>query len=134
MRKLSTEEKHYDKIETKFKPGDWVACYGLNTALIVNINDDKYEVKFVDGTKGFPNIDYIDRLFHRYTIQDAKDGDVLVASDGLIFLFKSDYTYKHYKKTFTEVHPATKEQRDILMKAMADIGYTFDKLELKHKS
>ena len=82
------EQKHADKVEPKFKIGDWIACKGLNTALIINIDDDKYEVEFIDGNKGFPYIAYVDRNFHLWTIQDAKDGDVLVASDGSIFLFK----------------------------------------------
>ena len=61
----------------KFKVGDWIACEELNTALIINIDDDRYEVEFIDGNKGFPHIDYIDRLFHLWTIKDTENGDVL---------------------------------------------------------
>ena len=43
-------------VEPKFKVGDWIASKILNTALIVNIDDDKYEVEFIDGGKGFPHI------------------------------------------------------------------------------
>ena len=71
------EQKPVNKIEPKFKIGDWIACEELNTALIVNVDDNKYEVEFIDGNKGFSHIDYTDRLFHLWTIQDAKDGDVL---------------------------------------------------------
>lgn len=67
-------------IKPKFHKGDWVACEGLNTAKILSINADRYEVEFINGDKGFPHIDYIDRNFHLWTIQDAKDGDVLSAN------------------------------------------------------
>lgn len=45
-------------VEPKFKVGDWIASKILNTTLIVNVDDDKYEVKFIDGGKGFPHIDF----------------------------------------------------------------------------
>ena len=72
------ETKTLDKLlEPKFHKGDWITSEELNTAKILSINVDKYEVEFIDGNKGFPHIDYVDRKFHLWTIQDAKDGDVL---------------------------------------------------------
>lgn len=140
--------KPADKVEPKFHKGQWVACEGLNTAFIVNIDDDKfYEVEFIDGGKGFPHIDYVDKLFHLWTIQDAKDGNMLVSRNGKPFIYNgkyNNYTVGAYcgvcgvgiglfggKKgtgwsSIEGVTPATKEQRDTLMKAMADAGYTFD--------
>lgn len=74
-----------------------------------------------------------------------KDGDVLATDDGNIFVFdgtvedgKYPFAYcgltrgrfESYDRrlpfTHNNVHPATKEQRDQLEKAMADAGYTFD--------
>jgi hypothetical protein len=87
--------------------------------------------------------------------KDAKDGDVLaVESENdypspFIAIYKecglnffNSYCFISFDGKFNEgttghsiyyVHPATKEQRDTLMKAMADAGYTFDfeKKELK---
>lgn len=78
-------------------------------------------------------------------ITKFKDGDVLATDDGNIFVFdgtveEAKYPFAYYGLTrrrfesydrrlpFTHnnVHPATKEQRDQLEKAMADAGYTFD--------
>ena len=87
--------------------------------------------------------------FHLWTIQDAKDGDVLNSpSHHLIWIYKDNehfyacvnmnYVTKNVAtkgsiKIPSDACPATKEQRDTLMKAMADAGYTFDfaKKELK---
>lgn len=69
--------KPTDKVKSRFKVGDWIVCEELNTAKISSINIDRYEVEFINGSKGFPHIDYIDRNFRLWTIQDAKDGDVL---------------------------------------------------------
>ena len=96
---------------------------------------------------------------HLWTIQDAKDGDVLVTvNDGnRPFIYKGCLDPNHPDSpvaycgidadgyfcsgggkfnhwwTVEKVQPATKEQRDALMKAMTDAGYTFDfdKKELK---
>ena len=92
-----------------------------------------------------------DVYFRDWTIQDAKDGDVLVtADDERPFIYKGCLDPNHpyspvaycgidtegyfftvgYKSnrwwTDEEVQPATKEQRDSLMKAIADAGFTFD--------
>ena len=89
-----------------------------------------------------------------WTIQDAKDGDVIFYDEGWICIFKcihgiwySSYCfitddgefhtgYERHAVDSTihgNAHPATKEQRDILMKAMNDAGYKWDseKKELK---
>lgn len=148
------EQKPADKVEQKFHEGEWVACEELNPAKIINIVDDKYEVEFIDGNKGFPHIDYIDRNFHLYTIQDAKDGDVLVnGSNIFIFHFINGTRLMGYCHVNTNdgrfyddlgknecfclidavVNPATKFQRNILFTRMREAGYEWDaeKKELK---
>ena len=82
-------------IEPKFKVGDWVAIkeeIGLCTPLhIVDMDDKQYRVEQIDGSSGTPNIDYLDRLYHLWTIEDAKDGEVLVnGSNIFIFHFIND--------------------------------------------
>ena len=131
----------------KFKEGEWIIIDG-ETMQIESVGDKAYNIKD-EGIIPFR----LENEMHLWTIQDAKDGDVLVTSDGSIFLFKCTVGYgcKHYVVLTTDgviqfneglkhlwdtifvVHPATKEQRDTLMKSMTDAGYTFDfeKKELK---
>ena len=120
---------------------------------IKNITEHEYTLVGCDGSVITRSIQDVDKSASAFTIQEAKDGDVLVASDGSIFLFKSTIDgackhyvalttdnainfnegLEHYWETSTAVHPATKEQRDTLLRAMADAGYAFDfeKKELK---
>ena len=140
------EQKITDKVGPKFKIGDWIACEELNTAKIVNINIDRYEVKFIDGNKSFPHIDYIDRNFHLWTIQDAKDGDVLQLGE-VTAIFK-EYIGNENCRCYcsvcneefeisvengedniygcTNTTPATKKQRDLLFQKMKEEGYVWN--------
>jgi len=84
------------------------------------------------------------------SIYDAQAGDVLVASDGSIFLFAGvvDCACKYYVALTTDnyvkinkevesgfwetsraVHPATKEQCDILFQKMEEAGYEWDSVK-----
>ena len=133
-----------DKIKPKFKVGDWITndyCAGK----VIELTNDAY---LLDTGQGIPFS--CEHNVHLWTIQDAKDGDVLVASDDSVFIYAGS-TDRHaqfyialskYGDFNTEggnwedkdcVKPATKEQRDTLMKAMADAGWKFDfeKKELK---
>ena len=137
------EQKSAGKDKPKFKAGDWITN-GRYIRLIVNINSDWAYYMFKDGTSKW--IKDIDKKYRLWTIQDAKDGDVLVDEDtNLIGIFEgiegmcwhSKFYYSNFTKEFYGIEcggshlkefakPATKEQRDTLMKAMADAGYTFD--------
>ena len=94
-----------------------------------------------------------DTYFRNWTIQDARNGDVLASDNGVIILVKesrnSSWGYrlsyhcavlcddKFEPREFhvdpTKFLPATKKQRDTLFKKMYEAGYTFDfeKKELK---
>ena len=146
------EEKEPEK--PKFHKDDWIIHQGTeNIYQVVAIIDNQYQLKYGDNYTIQKCVD-VDRCARLWDIsKDAKDGDVLVASDDSIFLFKSTINgackhyvalttdnvikfnegLEHYWETSTAVHPATKEQRDTLLKAMADAGYAFDfeKKELK---
>jgi hypothetical protein len=82
--------------------------------------------------------------YHLWNIKDAKDGDILQLGK-VTAIFQNYISNKecrcycsvfegkfkipiHYADTYGchNAIPATKEQRDTLMKAMADAGYTFD--------
>jgi len=144
-----------DKVEPKFKVGDWIVLPLGIIAHIESINSTDYQVTTTDGKICDFKISKQDN-YRLWTIEDAKDGDVLVASDGSIFLFAGvdDCACKYYVALTTDnyieinkeakggywetsraVYPATKEQRDTLEIAMADEGYEWDadKKELLHK-
>lgn len=139
------EQKSADKIEPKFKVGDWVMLD--RPVLITKVEDMPYNTHqywtsdgtwFGDATKA-----------KLWTIQDAKDGDVLIDSLGNVCIYQEPSTklmyhshcygnhkYFIYMGGSHEIvgsYPATKDQRDQFEKAMTDAGYAFDfdKKELK---
>ena len=137
--------------QPKFHEGEWITN-GDYTWKIVEAKPLDYILQSQDGNIVDDTISHVDEQFHSFTIKDAKDGDVLYMNNGLsdcVFIYKSSNNaiiYKHasYNKFGFEgehylvlndgyVCLATKEQRDALMKAMSDAGYTFDfeKKELK---
>lgn len=141
--------KSADNVEPKFEVGDWITNGFGNPMQISSIDDDMYNINN-DTVSGY--IDSTDKEYHLWTIQDAKDGDVLISRNNNPFIYNGErdyFTIGAYcglvGDTFSnslgtgpwtenlDIHPATKEQRDILFKAMADDGYTFDfeKKELK---
>lgn len=146
--------KTTDKPEPKFKVGEWVV-YDHRTYQVVELPKEGY---INLGLKGNGKIEFAPSPYCRHwTIQDAKDGDILY--DGInacIFrkamedednntIWIDTYCGINIDDEFivndenecwclsSDCSPATKEQRDILMKAMADAGWTFDfeKKELK---
>lgn len=146
------EQNPTDKVEPKFYEGEWVVTsYGkVNQVIAVDEDGDGFTLDDYTYFGG----SWCDK-YHLWTIQDAKDGDVLVASDGSIFLFAGvvDCACKYYAvlTTFNEVkikkevydsgywetsravHPSTKEQRDALFTKIKEAGYEWDadKKELK---
>ncbi len=104
----------------------------------------KYDLGFVDWEYSF--------YFRPWTIQDAKDGDVLAVNNEVFiyahkkqmypiavahcfvnsaggFYLDGEFGYKEYEK----ISPATKERRDFLFQKMKEAGYEWDpvKKELK---
>lgn len=148
-------DKPADMIEPKFKIGDWVVSSVLGTAHIIDVNDsNEYQLEYIDDKQKFSSIDYVNYEYNEWTIQDAKDGDVLVnGSNIFIFHFINDTRLMGYCHVNTDdgrfyddigknecfclidavVNPATKEQRDLLFQKMNEAGYEWDaeKKELK---
>lgn len=143
-------EQKPTEVEPKFKVGDWIIFNGL-LLRIDEIVDGYYRTTTIGGIPNSYDWD-IDNVARLWTIQDARDGDVLYMDNGVstcTFIYKSTNSiiiqkYASYNRFGFEgttylvlndgyVCPATKKQRDTLMKAMADAGYTFDfeKKELK---
>ena len=139
-----------NQVEPKFHEGDWITN-GLSYPMQISSIDDGMYYTHNDTVGG--DIESIDKEYHLWTIQDAKDGDVLVDEDiDVIGVFEgiegmcwhSKFYYSNTTKEFYGIDcggshrkefakPATKEQRDTLMKAIADAGYEWDaeKKELK---
>lgn len=147
------EQTYADKVEPKFREGEWITN-GDYTWKIVEVKPLDYILQSQDGNIVDDTISHVDEQFNSFTIEDAKDGDVLMWDNGrYIILFKeikdnivAHCSYNTHSKHFgfssnydtrfdcmLNFRPATKEQRDTLMKAMTDAGYTFDfeKKELK---
>jgi len=139
------EQKTTEKAEPKFHEGDWVIDKqgtAHKIAKVVEIvTNHTYGYDIVGGGYFNENIEGV-RL---WTIEDAKDGDVLAWDDNkCIAIFKDIYDEESFeshgcvghltgifepKQFYHDIegaHPATKEQRDTLKKAMADAGWEFD--------
>ena len=159
---IEHEEKSADKVEPKFKVSDWIV-YNRNESskeifYIYDIRDGRYY--FNDNIHLSWSIKECDEKCHLWTIEDAKDGDVLVYKDeislykhgiknctkqettfggfvyhccydGKRFIINSLYSLTEQDKM--DIHLATKEQRDLLFQKMKKAGYEFDfeKKELK---
>ena len=153
LAKLPKEEK----IEPKFKVGDWIISSELGTARIIGVNDsNEYQLEYIDSKQKFSSIDYVNYAYDKWTIQDAKDGDIIRLGT-VTAIFKKyisqekcicycsfckdggfeipiengeDNVYGCYNAT-----PVTKEQCDSFMKVMNDAGYEWDikKKELNKK-
>ncbi len=155
------EQRPADKVEPKFKVGDWVA-YNHNPNLpprkIIQITNEHY----VFNNSSF-DINTLEEDWHLWTIQDAKDGDILFQDlmGGKTFIYNGvnpdmailysfiisndgeDVLPYHIGKPNTGIgnieeskniiHPATKEQRDLLFQKMKEAGYEWDanKKEIK---
>lgn len=144
------KQNHTDDIEPKFKVGDFIVsdyCMGR----VVEITNDAY---LLDNGQGISFPCDNARLWD--ITKDAKEGDVLVAPNGTIFIFKNiihsmPYSYcgidctvrfrnaileggtdgRNWTSSLKGIYPATKEQRYTLERAIADAGYTWNEKELK---
>ena len=151
-----SEKKELKKIEPKFKVRDWIVDYVGNYWRVVKVRPNYYELDGDDGVKTRPTRKYVDEKYHLWTIEDAKDGDVLDyvtdEEDLWIMIYRSLYEpyegHVHYhallvNDNFSDkgtccicidnLKPATKEQRDLLFQKMKEAGYEWDadKKELK---
>ena len=134
------EQKPIDKVEPNFKVGDWVVYCNDDVDLITGIEENGY---CVNNSGYIPFICESD--IRLWTVQDAKDGDVLAWDDSkCIALLKNIYdedSFNSYgfvggctgtfesRQSYHDIegaHPATKEQRDLLFQKMHEAGYEWD--------
>ena len=156
------ELKKIDTLQPKFKVGDCVVNNNSGDVFqVTEIKDDEYCLWPLYGEIcGYLRIIDVDTDYHLWTIEDAKDGDVLAGSkNDVILMFRGignkewddviDYHcyYDCYRKNFivqedvkywgntenNQLKPATKEQRDLLFQKMKEEGYEWnaEKKELK---
>jgi hypothetical protein len=79
--KWNAETKTLEKlIVPKFKIGDWVVDNYNCVWKIEGILNQFYILECPEGGESRPTINWVDKTFHLWTIQDAKDGDVLSAN------------------------------------------------------
>lgn len=133
-----------EKPTPKFKVGDWVidkqGIVHQIENVIENMTNHTYGYDIVGG--GYFN-DEVEGV-RLWTIDDAKDGDIL-ANKNAIFIFKCKYrdgsplciSYLGIIDTLEsvildfdfgiiDVHPATKEERDLLFQKIKEAGYVWD--------
>ena len=139
-------DKPVDKIEPKFKVGDWLVDEKGVVKQILSYKHGVYK-----HTCGYSARMFEDKWRMWDITKDAKDGDVLADGEQL-FLFErmntSNSFYAHCNYHFigydslsvyncsysiNNIYPATKEQRDLLFQKMKEAGYEWDanKRELK---
>jgi len=140
------EEKvdNANKVEPKFKVDDFIKHNKANIickVIAVNSNDNSYYVENIgiDGSR--IELSNAEQNFHLWTIQDAKEGDVLVTDNGNTFIYHkhdSNYVYYHCSINYFDnitinsswnvlrIKPATKEQCDLLFQKMKEAGYNWD--------
>ena len=123
--------KRIAKPKPKFKTGDWVQIDGGHVMKILEVKKDVlcYRILNWCGNESVRKISDIDSIAHLWTIQDAKDGDVL-KEDSCMFIIekmKSEGTAIVHCCLFDDgdfdlvgstlsfdvdsTYPATKEQR-----------------------
>jgi len=156
-----SEQKSADKVEPKFHEGEWLCENEQNNYArfiqileIVNVQGKKrYRIsRDIHNDEDIVEFDFVEKYYHKFGIQDAKAGDVLCYEDEIFMLknyvlfhkivYHCCYDNKNFiphsiysltKDDFNNVHPATKEQCDLLFRKMKEVGYEWDadKKELK---
>lgn len=139
------EQKLVDKAEPKFKVGDWIVCCDYEPVQIISIRTNAYYEMSNGDIRPFHMIDNNHNI-RLWTIEDAKDGDILHSpSHHLIWIYKDNEHYhacvnmNYVTRNVTtngliaienDACPATKDEQTILFAKMKENGYEWDE---KHK-
>ena len=139
------KQKPVDNVEPKFKVGEWItdgeAVFHITSYSI----DYGYQLETPKGTSFHFSNETVEKKYHLWSIEDAKDGDVLAGGDW-VFIFRKFHIngfpkcHCHYDLTLEEfkvdtdsymacggdIYPATKEQRDFLFSKMKEAGYEWN--------
>ena len=140
------EQKPADEIEPKFKVGDWIVSKTSNLVYRVDsILFPQSKCYLLSHNGGTVLVNFADEQNYRlWTIEDAKDGDVLVDRYGNIGIFEKTFWFDWHSYCYLgcngdfmydeiggshdliDTYPATKEQRDLLFQKMKEAGYEWD--------
>ena len=145
------EQKSVDKVKPKFHKDDWVVNNDTGDVFQVNeIRDGKYCLWPIDSEiVEHLRIIAVDTDYHLWSIQEAKDGDVLTDVYGNIGIYEKcdDFNWTSYcslghnggfqpfevEHENEKTYPATKTQRDTLFTKMKEAGYEWDAEKKKSK-
>ena len=142
----NTKTKTLEKlVEPQFNVGDWIIRNNKYTGIPVKVIEfNGYYSCELNGEVVNLTLNDVHNNFHLWTILDAKDGDVLVDKDnnlGIFQKFEGIYWYSYIylgcdgelrgfsiggSYNQTDVHPATKEQRDLLFQKIKEAGYCWN--------
>ena len=154
------KQKPLDKVEPKFKVGDWIVSNvsheDYRICKILNIENGEYVIESIYGYQGHNNFETFDKNYHLWTIQDAKEGDILFQDlmSGKTFIYNGVnldmailYSYiisndgedvlpynigkpntgiGNIEENKNIIYPAIKEQRNLLFQKMKEEGYEWD--------
>ena len=134
----------------KFKVGDWIVQNDNGTVSqitkTINGKDEYGEYNAYEHTNGYFAACF-ENEYHIWTVQDAKDGDVItngklivifnkleepaykqqiIAYVGLDLCGRLQITEDTWQLGVDKAIPATKEQRELLFKKMKEAGYQWD--------
>lgn len=139
-----------NKVEPKFHERDWIISNNKkSTYQVIEVKRGIYVVRDnADNHEYHIGIEECEKSGRLWTIQDAKEGDVLYSPEhNLLWIYKDKDTYYvatnlNYPHDISigadivipsDVRPATKDRQTILFERMKEAGYEWDaeKKELK---
>lgn len=154
-----TEEDESDAVSVpapKFKLGEWIAANSTDVnedyriVRIVKAEDGSYTIESPKGFLGCNSFDAWESEYHPWTIDDAREGDVLVSDQGSLFVYNGKKSERKSEKggrpfaycgvidnvfvecpstvpcTCREVNPATYEQCIEMESKMREAGYEWN--------
>ena len=143
------EQKPTDKLESKFKVGDWIVNnLSKDVFLIKSFNNGYCTLEDIKGNIISPCLPPCESESHLWTIQDAKEGDIITEDpfkpypSPFVAIYKKQneedfdshcfigFNGKFYEgeegHSIENMHPATKEQRELLFQTMYEAGYEWN--------
>lgn len=138
-----------NKVEPRFHKGEWIVNSSGEVAHIAEVKNDRYGtlryyLEWVNGRKSDPTPGFVDNDFHFWTIEDAKDGDVLSSYECYVVFKEIDglnikcyFTYHlnvgsiptfcvNTLQNKTAFYPVSKEECKILFEKINEFGYKWD--------
>ena len=142
----------FGKTGLKFNAGDWIVYNKRGTVhqieKVINVDIINKPAYYLTDGSYIPCRKVND--YHLWTINDAMPEDVLVASDGSMFLCNGYYDNgvkyfvsltkdgklnisdgTHYWETTRSCHPATKEEINLLFTKIKEEGYEWDEKNMR---